>query len=344
MNVINEYKDQKGFTPVSNASLRDRRLSAAARGILAYLLSHNGNLFNVTRRTLMAEFSLSTGKVTEFLSELRKFGYLDTSKARRGEDGTLIGRDWTIYGVSVLPGISGEPKKRKAANATSFSLKDSNRNSAKPNDGENERPLNQTTDLTGNIKDNNFKERTIEEEGGAESSGLKQNLTPGFHKKTFSNQFDLSAEFSAKDNIEINSAVVGIKNDSDSGSLVWVGADSNSKTNKEIPDSIRIYRELHIKNHFPSKNRTKKDIETNEPSDWEKIVTTVAAGTENLWREAIVEYKTQAVEKGWAKLDFVQGFIDRYLNKIERARFAAKTNKPEQPKNHVNPETGLGYA
>lgn len=329
--IINNIVNETGFTQINNSTLRDRRLSAAARGILAYLLTHSEK-FEVRRETIMAEFNLSRDKTVEFLGELQKFGYLDTSKACHKEDGTWAGKKWTVFGTSQLPDVAGEPKRKRAANTTSFSSENNPHGvTAQPDDGLSGQRLCRATSRTPIFKNNNLKEGAEQNSASASGFEIKNNLTPDAHKviKTDEKFLDADKTSSRRDSKRTeNDTKKNLANKSNSKPNV------NSDLNqKEVPASILIYKHL---------------CEGKEPNktEFEKIVEAVPPGLEQVWKETINEYQIEAFEKGYGNPFYVQAYIDRFKAKMAYQRISsqAQSTKTQNQSDYINQETGLGYA
>ncbi len=112
INVIN----QSDFTQIKNQTLRDRRLSAEARGVLCYLLSHTES-FKITRKNLMLEFGFARAKLLRITNELKENGYLQITPKKNGAD--FDGAEWTVFGVSQ--NVSFRPEKTAFAREAQFS-------------------------------------------------------------------------------------------------------------------------------------------------------------------------------------------------------------------------------
>ena len=84
------------YTLVSNEWLRDRRLSAKAKGLLAYIVSHTSG-WSLTIAQMCDEMADSRTSIDSGLAELVSTGYLKRSR-ERGRDGRL-----SAYSYLVTP-------------------------------------------------------------------------------------------------------------------------------------------------------------------------------------------------------------------------------------------------
>lgn len=85
------------FFSVQNETVRDERLSIAARGLLVYMLSMNDNwLFNVSQLAKAAKLSRPT--VISLIKELEAAGYIFI-KREQNKRGQFSGCAWTVYEV-----------------------------------------------------------------------------------------------------------------------------------------------------------------------------------------------------------------------------------------------------
>jgi hypothetical protein len=91
------------FTVVRNSTLRDSRLSFAARGLLAYLLSHPDD-WRVSTLDLINKSPAGRDAVHSILKELKKHGYLRRKRVQ-GERGKIV---WETV-VYEMPPSGNEP-------------------------------------------------------------------------------------------------------------------------------------------------------------------------------------------------------------------------------------------
>ena len=88
-------RKNKDFSIVSNAILRDKRLSLRARGLLVFCLSL-ADSWEYSIKGLAAATGESEGKISLCLKELEKYGYL-TRERVRNEKGQLEGTVYTLW-------------------------------------------------------------------------------------------------------------------------------------------------------------------------------------------------------------------------------------------------------
>lgn len=84
----------KDFSIVSNVLLRDKRLSLRARGLLVFMLSLS-DTWEYSITGLANATGESTGKVSNSLKELEKFGYLTRERIRNAK-GQMDGTEYTL--------------------------------------------------------------------------------------------------------------------------------------------------------------------------------------------------------------------------------------------------------
>ena len=87
-------KKTKDFSIVSNMLLRDKRLSLRARGLLVFMLSLS-DTWEYSITGLANATGESTGKVSNSLKELEKFGYLTRERIRNAK-GQMDGTEYTL--------------------------------------------------------------------------------------------------------------------------------------------------------------------------------------------------------------------------------------------------------
>lgn len=83
------------FAQIPNALLRDAELSARARGVLCYMLSHADG-FEITRGLLASAFTEGRDALDTALGELRDAGYVRSIR-HQGENGQFIGRGYLVF-------------------------------------------------------------------------------------------------------------------------------------------------------------------------------------------------------------------------------------------------------
>lgn len=92
--MIYKIRRRNGFAQISNAALRDTRLSYCARGILAMVMSHNESWKTTT--TWIRSQTPSEGQVAiaNAIKQLQQFGYLVIQR-EKAVDGKMQGCVWT---------------------------------------------------------------------------------------------------------------------------------------------------------------------------------------------------------------------------------------------------------
>ena len=95
----------KDFTIMSNAHLRDGRLSLKAKGLLSYMLSLPDD-WRFSTRGLKANCREGADAVRKALCELEAAGYLRRTRIR-SENGSFAEGEWSIYEKTggVFPGL-----------------------------------------------------------------------------------------------------------------------------------------------------------------------------------------------------------------------------------------------
>lgn len=112
MSIIRSPRPDNNFSVVSNAVIRDSRLSFRARGILLEILSRPDN-WRISAESLARSGQEGRSAILSALKELRMFGYLKTVK-ERNEDGRFETRSY-IYDIPTgvrLPN-AGKPESGK---------------------------------------------------------------------------------------------------------------------------------------------------------------------------------------------------------------------------------------
>lgn len=87
-------KRKQHFAMIANAAARDERLSAEARGTLAYLLSLDEG-FTIRMDVMRRVMNCGKEKLTRIVKELEAFGYVERT-ARQLPNGRLNGYDWHV--------------------------------------------------------------------------------------------------------------------------------------------------------------------------------------------------------------------------------------------------------
>ncbi len=108
------------FTMIPNAWLRDKRLRASDKGVLAYILSHSPE-YPLTIEQMIAEGADGPDAVTSALKRLEAVGYLRRER-KRDEMGRLGAYDWHLIDPDAGGAQSGKsatgsdlPKQRVSA-------------------------------------------------------------------------------------------------------------------------------------------------------------------------------------------------------------------------------------
>lgn len=94
--IIKAHRYKENYSIVSNAPFRDARLSFKARGLLAYLFTHNKK-WEVHIRDLVSNSPGGKESVQNGMKELRKFGYAAIETHQNEKTGKMEGRMWVIY-------------------------------------------------------------------------------------------------------------------------------------------------------------------------------------------------------------------------------------------------------
>lgn len=121
MNKIEFIKDKIPFTQVANGVLNDKRISAKAKGLYAYLYSKpDGWDFAVSR--IMLDMSDGRDSIQEGLRELERFGFLTRQRQPSGRV-TYMVHFPPIYPNTENPVMAEEPNTEKPTNGKSHSGK-----------------------------------------------------------------------------------------------------------------------------------------------------------------------------------------------------------------------------
>lgn len=110
MTFTSQPKGSRGaaaFAQIPNATLRDRRLTARARGVLAYMLSHDES-FQMTKRTLLAEFPEGRDALERVIRELKDAGYVKVDRPR-DDASRFVGSTYTVFEVAQDPDDADSP-------------------------------------------------------------------------------------------------------------------------------------------------------------------------------------------------------------------------------------------
>jgi len=102
-----EFDDQ--FTQIPNAWLRDTRISLAAKGLLAQLLSHSPG-WRISQESLASANGIGRDAIRTLINELLEAGYLGRSETReRNEKGYLGGYTYTTQDPMLAEPMLAEP-------------------------------------------------------------------------------------------------------------------------------------------------------------------------------------------------------------------------------------------
>ncbi|MEU0078458.1 hypothetical protein ABZY58_11230 [Micromonospora tulbaghiae] len=143
MAIFREPLATKNFTQVPNHWLRDPRLTAKAKGILAYIASHAAG-YELTVAQIIAEMKDGESAVKAAMRELEAAGYL-RRRQRRDDSGRLSGTDyWIVEDPEADPTVG-----RFSASGKSASGETASGSSASGESGtKNNNPKNTTTKNT----------------------------------------------------------------------------------------------------------------------------------------------------------------------------------------------------
>lgn len=70
------YKDEQKFGIVSKKIMRNKKIGIGAKGLYAYLSSHNKSIKDLNTEILCNELSISKERYNEYKDQLEKFGYI----------------------------------------------------------------------------------------------------------------------------------------------------------------------------------------------------------------------------------------------------------------------------
>ena len=94
---IYRVEKTKDFTIMSNAHLKDGRLSLKAKGLLSYMLSLPDD-WRFSTRGLIANCREGADAVRKALCELEAAGYLRRTRIR-SENGSYVEGAWCVYEI-----------------------------------------------------------------------------------------------------------------------------------------------------------------------------------------------------------------------------------------------------
>ena len=81
--IIKIHRHDRDFAQISNNTLRDKRLSFKARGLLAYLLSQS-DTWNFNVKDCSNHSTDGRAAIYSAMKELKRFGYATLHKEKRG--------------------------------------------------------------------------------------------------------------------------------------------------------------------------------------------------------------------------------------------------------------------
>jgi hypothetical protein len=98
---------ERDFTQLRNAWMRDKRLSFAARGLLAHLMTHDAG-YQVSLPSLAAQtWKEGRDGIRTLVAELERYGYLHRVKERRAK-GKFQGYAWYLQDPFATPSTGPE--------------------------------------------------------------------------------------------------------------------------------------------------------------------------------------------------------------------------------------------
>lgn len=293
---INNVVNKTGFTQINNDTLRDRRLSAAARGILGYLLSHNDQKFSANRRTLMSEFNLSKQKVVDYLSELKEFGYLITTPIQN-KSGVFTGQDWTVNGTAEVP---------------------DNRSTVLPDDGLTGRRKTRTSSKKTNLIRITINKEEQEDKNGANAQSVQKNEILKTETEVSNNQTNLGAKTAEEENrTNVSSQdqnIVVIENISSLSIF-----ENLEKQGFENLTPEQIYSAF-----AENKQLRSKPYKNGAQTPFEKVMAAVTPGTHKLWAQAIDATQKEQVKKGGQWVNNITIILDKLADFKTKARVSAE--------------------
>lgn len=98
--------DRDRWVVIDNLPLTNPQLSLKAKGLLAYLLTRP-NDWEIRMEHLIKQFSDGRDSIRTAIRELRKAGHLLLSP-EKGKDGRIIGWQYTLYEIPIIPEKSPE--------------------------------------------------------------------------------------------------------------------------------------------------------------------------------------------------------------------------------------------
>lgn len=96
--MIIKLINKTSFAQIPNKTLRDKRLSLEARGMLAEILSYSAE-FETSVESLMKMLEIGRKKLLRLTSELKRNGYLAIENIQ-GRNGQIVDKEWQFYAES----------------------------------------------------------------------------------------------------------------------------------------------------------------------------------------------------------------------------------------------------
>lgn len=112
MSQINRIRKENNFVLMDNGFLRNPKLSAKAKGVLAYILSLPDD-WVLYKSELPKHFTDGKDSLGKALAELEANGYLTQDKNARTEKGKMTHHNITVYEVPIHCGFPATEKPRR---------------------------------------------------------------------------------------------------------------------------------------------------------------------------------------------------------------------------------------
>jgi len=149
---------------VPNTTMRDKRLSIEARGVLVYLLSHSED-FEFSAKFLEKELNICKEKLQKIIRQLKITGYLSIQPGHK-KSGKFSGQEWFIFAESQN---------------VDFTQVTFDRLTEKPSDVKTVRRKNRQTENTSlynkDLKEKGFKKQSEEKEKEGETRPRPRKLS-----------------------------------------------------------------------------------------------------------------------------------------------------------------------
>lgn len=114
MSILRIHKKQNNFVILDKSCLNDTKLSMAAKGLHAYLISMPDD-WKVRVDHLQTMFRNGRDAIRAALSELEKHGYIEKSSCRNEENGRFHGMEYLVYETSNFHEPEKNPLPEKAS-------------------------------------------------------------------------------------------------------------------------------------------------------------------------------------------------------------------------------------